>query len=204
VVHAAEQDRPDVAAMRRRLRQRQASLDPNRLVFIDETAVTTSMTRQRGRCRRGERLVCKAPFGSWQSVTLVAALRNDRLIAPMLLEGAMTAEVFRAYIAQALGRCLKPGAIVVMDNVPLHRIRGVREALKKLKVIVPEFPADSPDLNPIEQAISKLKAALRKLAPRSLRILTAGVRKTLRHFSPAECAAYLRHSGYGQTKRKPL
>jgi transposase len=119
----------------------------------------------------------------------------------MLLEGARTAEVFRAYIAQALGPCLKPGDIVVMGNVPRHRTRGVRVALHKLKVIVPEFPAYSPDLNPIEQAISKLKGSLRKLAPRSLRSLTAGVRKTLRHFSPAECAAYLRHSGSHRATR---
>lgn len=146
--------------------------------------------------------MCKVPFGSWQSVTMVAALRHDRVTAPMLLKGAMTGEIFRTYISQVLGPTLKRGDIVVMDNVPLHRTRGVREVLEGLGVSVPEFPAYSPDLNPIEQPIGKLKAYLRKLGPRSLRSLTAGVRKGLEQFSSAECAAYLRHAGYGQSKQK--
>jgi transposase len=158
------------------------------------------MTRRCGRCPVGERLVCKVPFGSWQTVTLVAALRHDRVTAPMLLKGAMTGEIFRTYITEVLGPTLKRGDIVVMDNVPLHRTRGVREALETLGVTVPEFPAYSPDLNPIEQPIGKLKAFLRKLGPRSLRSLTAGVRQGLKTFSPGECAAYLRHAGYSQAQ----
>jgi transposase len=173
-------------------------------VFIDETSISARMTRRSGRCPRGERLVCKVPFGSWQTVTLVAALRHDRVTAPMLLKGAMTGEIFRAYIDRVLRPTLKRRDIVVMDNVPLHRTRGVREALEALGATVPEFPAYSPDLNPIEQPIGKLKAFLRKLGPRSLHSLTAGVRKGLQQFSPAECAAYLRHAGYGQTKRKAV
>lgn len=160
------------------------------------------MTRRGGRSPRGERLVCKVPFGSWQTVTLVAALRHDRVTAPMLLEGAMTGESFRTYVSSVLGPTLKRGDIVVMDNVPLHRTRGVQEALEELGVTVPDFPAYSPDFNPIEQPIGTLKAFLRKLEPRSLRSLTAGVRKGLKRFSPAECAAYLRHAGYRQPKRK--
>ena len=140
--------------------------------------------------------MCKVPFGSWQTVTLVAALRHDRMTAPMLLKGAMTGETFRTYILRVLGPTLKRGDIVVMDNVPLHRTRGVREALERSGVTVPEFPAYSPDLNPIEQPIGKLKSFLRKLGPRSTRSLTAGVRKGLKLFSPAECTAYLRHAGY--------
>jgi transposase len=190
--------------MRRQWRRKQSSFDIKRLVFIDETAISVGMTRRNGRCARGERLVCKVPFGSWQTVTLVAALRHDRVTAPMLLKGAMTGESFRAYIARVLRPTLKRGDIVVMDNVPLHRTRGVREVLEALGVSVPEFPAYSPDLNPIEQPIGKLKAFLRKLGPRSLRSLTAGVRNGLRLFSPAECAAYLRHAGYGQAKRKAV
>jgi transposase len=202
VLHAAEQDRPDVAAKRRQWRRKQRGLDPKRLVFIDETAVSVGMTRRNGRCPRGERLVCKVPFGSWQTVTLVAALRHDRLTAPMMLKGAMTGETFRTYITRVLGPTLRPGDIVVMDNVPLHRTRAVREALEAHDVSVPEFPAYSPDLNPIEQPIGKLKAFLRKLGPRSLHHLTRAVRDGLRLFSPRECAAYLRHAGYGQPKRK--
>ena len=196
-LHAAEQDRPDVAAARRRWRRGQRKLDPKRLVFLDETAISTSMTRRGGRSPRGERLVCKVPFGPWQRVTMVAALRCDRVTAPMLLQGAMTGEIFRSYISRVLAPTLKRGDIVVMDNVPLHRTQGVREALDGLGVSVPEFPAYSPDLNAIEQPIGKLKAFLCKLGARSLRSLTAGVRKGLKRFSPPECAAYLRHAGYG-------
>jgi hypothetical protein len=115
------------------------------LVFIDETAISTSMTRHGGRCPQGERLVCEVPFGSWQTVTMVAALRHDRVTAPMLLKGPMTGESFRTYISPVLAPTLKRGNIVVMDNVPLHRTRGVREALEGLGVMVPEFPAYSPD-----------------------------------------------------------
>lgn len=171
-------------------------------MFIDETALSLGMTRRGGRCPQGERLVCKVPFGSWQTVTLVAALRHDRVTVPMLLNGPMTGEIFRTYIRRVLAATLEPGDIVVMDNVPLHRTSGVREALEGLGVTVPEFPAYSPDFNPIEQPIGKLKSVLRKLAPRSIRSLTAGVRKGLKQFSPAECAAYLRHAGYGRPKRK--
>ena len=158
-----------MAALRQRWRRNQRKLDPRRLVFIDETAVSTSMTRRRGRSARGQRLVCKVPFGAWQSVTMVAALRHDRMTAPMTLNGAMTGDAFRSYIGQVLGPTLRRGDIVVMDNVPLHRTQAVREALERLGVSVPTSPAYSPDLNPIEQAIAKLKAHLRKLAPVTLR-----------------------------------
>jgi len=132
---------------------------------------------------------------------MVAALRHDRITAPVTLNGAMTGESFRTYISQVLGPTLRRGDIVVMDNVPLHRTKAVREALEKFGVSVPEFPAYSPDLNPIEQAIAKLKAFLRKLAPRSPQRLTAALRDGLQQFTPAQCAAFLRHAGYGQTKR---
>ena len=173
-------------------------------MFIDETALSLGMTRRGGRSPLGERLVCKVPFGSWKTMTLVAALRHDRVAAPMLLEGAMTGEIFRTYITRVLGPTLKRGDIVVMDNVPLHRTSGVREALEGFGVTVPDFPAYSPDFNPIEMPIGTLKAFLRKLGRRSLRSLTTGVRKGLKLFSPAECTAYLRHAGYGQPKRKEV
>jgi transposase len=148
--------------------------------------------------------MCKVPFGAWQSVTMVAALRHDRMTAPMTLNGAMTGDIFRSYIAQVLGPTLQRGDIVVMHNVPLHRTQAVREALEKLGVSVPAFPAYSPDLNPIEQAIAKLKAHLHKLAPRSPQRLTAALRRALQHFTPAECANFLCHAGYGQPKRGTL
>ena len=109
------------------------------------------------------------------------------MTAPMTLNGAMTGDAFRSYIGQVLGPTLRRGDIVVMDNVPLHRTQAVREALERLGVSVPTFPAYSPDLNPIEQAIAKLKAHLRKLAPRSPQRLTAALRDGLQQFTPAEC-----------------
>lgn len=133
---------------------------------------------------------------------MVAALCHDRLTAPMLLKGAMTGEDFRTYIFRVLAPTSKRGDIVVMDNVPLHETRGVRQALEKLGVSVLEFPAYSPDLNQIEQPVGKLKEFLRKLSPCSLRRLTAGVRQGLKQFSSAEWTASLRHAGYGQPKPK--
>jgi hypothetical protein len=130
-----------VAVARRRWRRRQRELDPKRLVFIDETALTLAMTRRGGRCPRGERLICKIPFGPRRTVTMVAALRHDQLSAPMLLEGAMTAETFRAYIEQVLGPTPRRGDIVVMDNVPLHKARSVREALEAFGVTVQPLSA---------------------------------------------------------------
>src|ERR1700686_4894933 len=111
--------------MRRRWRRSQRKLDPRRVVFIDETALSTSMTRRGGRTARGQRLVCKVPFGAWQSVTRVSALRNDRMTAPMTLNGARTGDSFLSYVTQVLGLTLRRGDIVVMDNVPLHRTQAV-------------------------------------------------------------------------------
>jgi transposase len=102
--------------------------------------VTTNMTRFYGRAPRGQRLVCKVPFGAWKTMTFIAALRHDRLTAPMLLEGAMTGQSFIAYIEQVLAPTLRRDDIVIMDNVPTHRVRGVREALRSRGVLVPEFP----------------------------------------------------------------
>ena len=199
VLHAAEQDRPDITAKRRRWRHRQRKLDPKRLVFIDETALCSAMTRRGGRSPRDTRVVCKVPFQAWRTTTMVLGLRHDRVIAPMLLQGAMTAEAFRTYISRVLAPELHRDDLVVMDNVPLHRTARVRNALTQLGVSIADFPAYRPDLTAIEQPIDTLKAILRKLGPRSIRSLMAGVRKGLDEFSPAQCAAYLRHAGYAST-----
>jgi transposase len=165
-------------------------------VFLDETGIASSLTRRYGRCRRGERLICKVPFGAWKMTTLIAALRHDRLTAPMLLDGAMTGESFEAYIHQVLAPTLRRGDIVIMDNVPVHRMTRVREALATHGVTVPEFPAYSPDLNPIEPAIGKMKSVLRTWGPRTPRALSAAVRSAINGISASECHRYLRHAGY--------
>lgn len=203
-MHAAEQDRPDVAAAREAWRRKQPKLDPRRLVFIDETAVSTSMTRFYGRAPRGRRLVCKVPFGAWKTMTFIAALRHDRFTAPMVIEGPMSGQSFLAYVDQVLVPTLKRGDILIMDNVPTHKVRSAQQVLNRHGVLVPEFPPYSPDLNPIEQAFAKLKAFLRKTGARSLPRLSAAIRACLKNFSPAECAAYLAHAGYGQPYRQML
>ena len=197
-LHAAEQDRPDVAAARAELKAEQPSLDAPRLVFIDETAVTTKMVRHYGRSPCGERLVAKVPHGHWKTMTLVAGLRIDRLTAPYVIDGAMDGATFLAYVEQVLVPTLERGDIVFMDNLRTHKVDGVREAIEAVGATVRYLPAYSPDLNPIEQAFSKLKAALRKGAARTVTALWKLIGKLLKAFEPEECANYFRHAGYGQ------
>jgi transposase len=175
----------------------QPKLDPKKLVFIDETAATTNMTRRYGRNRRGERLVCKVPHGHWKTSTFVAALRHNRVTAPLLLDGAMNGTSFLAYVEQVLVPTLRRGDVVVMDNVSVHKVAGVREAIEARGAILFYLPPYSPDLNPIEQFFSKLKALLRKAAARSIDALWNAIGSLLADFPPRECAAYLGNAGYG-------
>ena len=135
-LHATEQDRPDVKAAREAWRKNQASLDPAHLVFIDETATATNMTRLRGRSVEGQRLVGKAPHGSRKITTFVAALRNDRITAPLVIDGAMNGETFVQYVEQFLVPTLIPNDIVVMDNLPVHKVAGVKSAIERASVHV--------------------------------------------------------------------
>ena len=157
------------------------------------------MVRRCGRAPRGERLVCKIPFGAWRTLTFIAALRHDRVTAPLLLEGAMNGQIFRTYVEQVLAPTLRPGDVVIMDNVRMHKVSGVREAIEACGAMVPPFPPYSPDLNPIELAFSKLKALLRASAARSTPRLRSVIRSALQRFAPQECAAYLAHAGYRST-----
>ena len=195
-LRAAEQDRPDVAAERAALKAEQSKLNAPRLVFIDETAVTTKMVRHYGRSPCGERLVASVPHGHWKTLTLVAALRIDRMTAPYAIDGAMDGPSFLAYVEQVLAPTLHRGDIVFMDNLRTHKIVGVREAIEGIGATLRYLPAYSPDLNPIEQAFSKLKAALRKGAARTVNTLLKLVGKLMKSFAPEECANYFRHAGY--------
>ena len=193
------------------MRRWQPRLDPKRLVFIDETSVASNITRLYGRAPRGERLVHKVLYGNWKTTTFIAALRHDRVTAPFVLEGAMNGETFRAYVEQILAPTLKSGDIVFMDNVPVHKVAGVQEAIERRGTILVYLPAYSPDFNPIEQIFAKLKAVLRKIAAYalkgtaySMKRLCQTIAACLDEISRAECAAYLANSGYGQSKRKTL
>jgi transposase len=172
----------------------QPKLDPKKLVFIDETAASTNMTRRYGRATRGERLVCKVPHGHWKTSTFIAGLRHNRVTAPFLQDGPMNGATFLAYVEDVLAPTLKFGEIVIMDNVGVHKVMGVREAIEASGADVIYLPPYSPDLNPIEQFFSKLKALLRKTAARTIDKLWAVLGSCLTDFSRDECAAYLTNS----------
>ena len=179
-------------------------LDPRRLVFIDETGASTNMTRRYGRRRRGQRLVCKVPYGHWKTSTLVAALRYNKVTAPMLLDGAMNGAAFLVYIKEVLAPTLRRGDIVIIDNVSVHKVAGVREAIEARGATLLYLPPYSPDFNPIEQFFAKLKSGLRKAAARSVESLWDTIGSCVIDCSPRECAAYLTNAGYGQPYRKML
>jgi len=185
-----------VARRRRRWRQYQGRLDPTRLVFIDETWVKTNMTRTHGRCTRGKRLVAKAPHGHWRTLTFLAALRSDRIDAPCVIDGPINGRSFLAYVVQFLIPTLKPGDIVIMDNLGSHKRQAIRAALTAVGAKLFFLPPYSPDLNPIEQVFAKLKTLLRKAAERSITATWRRVGALLEHFTPQECANYLANSGY--------
>ena len=195
-LHAAEQKRGDVARARRKWIREQAQLDPNKLVFIDETGVNTNMMRLYGRGPRGMRLVDEVPFGEWQTVTFVSALRHDRMVAPMVIDGPMGGELFLAYVKQCLVPALKPDDIVVMDNLASHKVPGVAAAIEAAGATLRYLPKYSPDLNPIELPFSKFKAYLRKLGRRTSPGIHRGVRSFLSSLKGQECANYFRHAGY--------
>ena len=171
-------------------------LDPSRLVFIDETAVSTNLVRLNGRAPRGKRVIGSVPLGTWKTITFVAALRYHKMTAPMVVDGAMTSEMFLAYVEQCLVPTLKRNDIVVMDNCRVHLAPAIRAAVEKARATLRYLPKYSPDLNPIELPYSKFKAFLRKVAARTVPGLTRAIRSFIPQVSPQECANYFRHAGY--------
>jgi transposase len=174
-------------------------MDAARFVFLDETGLTTKMTRLYGRSHRGERLVGAVPHGHWRTTTFTAGLRQSGIIAPLVLDGPMTGAAFRAYVEQALAPALQPGDVVVMDNLAAHKVAGVSEAIATAGASLLYLPPYSPDLNPIEQLFAKLKALLRKAAARTKEALWATAGQLLDRVPPSECQNYLANSGYELT-----
>lgn len=194
--HAEEQDRPDVLKRRRAWFEAQPDLDPDRLVFIDETWASTNMARTHGRAPRGERLRAAVPHGHWLTTTFVAGLRNTGMVAPMVLDGPINGSLFQDYVEQVLVPELRPGDIVVMDNLGSHKGAGVRAAIEAAGASLLYLPPYSPDFNPIEQAFAKLKAMLRKAAERTLDDLWHTIGRIIDTFTPTECANYFAAAGY--------
>ena len=177
----------------------QGRIEPERLVFIDETWTKTNMALLRGWAPCGERLIAKVPHGHWNTTTFLAALRHDRIEAPWLLEGPIDGESFRIYVEKVLLPTLRPGDIVIMDNLGSHKSKAVRELIRSVGAKLFFLPKYSPDLNPIEQVFAKLKHLLRKAAARTLETICAAIGAGLEAFTPEECANYFRNSGYALT-----
>jgi len=165
-------------------------------VFIDETWTKTNMTRLRGWAPKGRRLVDKVPHGHWKTATFLAALRNDRIDAPCLFDGPINGERFTAYVEQFLVPTLKPGDVVILDNLGSHKGKATRKAVRDVGARLVFLPKYSPDLNPIEQVFAKLKGFVRKQAPRTLDAISQAIADGLNTFKPAEYANYLANAGY--------
>jgi transposase len=185
-----------VARRRARWKAHQKRLDPRRLVFIDETWAKTNMTRTHGRCARGQRLVARVPHGHWRTLTFLAALRVDRIDAPCVFDGPINGRRFEAYVEQILVPTLKPGDVVVLDNLGSHKGAAVRRIVRKAGARLFFLPPYSPDLNPIEQVFAKLKTLLRKAGERTVEATWRRIGTLLDAFTPDECANYLRNAGY--------
>lgn len=185
-----------MAAARQAWRERQPELTSHRLVFIDETWASTAMTPLYGRAPRGQRLVAAVPHGHWKTTTFLAGLRQDGVVAPYVLDGPIDGVHFVAWVEQMLAPTLAPGDIVIMDNLPSHKVKGVREAIKATGAALLYLPPYSPDLNPIENIFAKIKAFLRKRAERTVGALWEAIGDALDIVSHNDCKNCFRHAGY--------
>jgi transposase len=190
---AAVQDERRIWRIQRQPRMRH---QPHRLVFLDETSVTTKMVRLRGRSRKGHRLPAAAPFGHWMTQTFVAGLRCHELSAPWVVDGPLTRRAFEKYVETQLAPTLSKGDVVILDNLSAHKSAKAAELLKQRGAWFLFLPPYSPDLNPIEQAFAKLKAHLRKAAVRTFDALWRAIGNICGLFEPQECWNYLKAAGY--------
>ena len=168
-----------------------------RIVFIDETGLNTKMARLRGRSAKGQRLVASIPHGHWKTMTFIAGLRHDGMTAPWVLDGPMDGPAFITYIKTQLAPTLQKGDVVVMDNLPAHKVAAAQAAIRERGAWLLFLPPYSPDLNPIELAFSKLKAHMKRLAPRTVDAVWKSAGKILELFSKQECANFFAASSYG-------
>jgi transposase len=195
-VRPTEQSRPDIARKRARWKAHQHKIDPARLVFIDETWIKTNMAPLRGWGERGQRLEQAVPHGHWKTLTFIAALRHDRIDAPWVIDGPINGDIFTVYVREILAPTLKPGDIIILDNLGSHKGKAARKANRDAGAHLLFLPAYSPDLNPIEQFFAKLKHLLRDASPRTVEETWRKAGQLLDLFSPQECKNYLRNSGY--------
>jgi transposase len=185
-----------VQHLRKLWRELQKQWDPSKLVFIDECGINTKMVRLYGRSASSERCVDHAPFGHWHTNTFIAGLRNDRIDAPVLFDGPMNTATFLQYIEQVLIPTLKPGDLVICDNLSCHKSPAVREALQRVGADIKYLPPYSPDMNPIEMAFSKIKAFLKASSPESFQKIVQNLSQALADFDQNICSNLFRHANY--------
>ena len=197
---AAERLRPDVAERRRNFAIAKRFVPTESFVFLDESGAKTNMTRLYGRAPKGERCVDHTPHGHWKTLTMLSAIRHEGVIedATVVVDGAMDGATFLAYVEQCLAPSLEPGDVVVMDNLPSHKVAGVREAIEAAGAELWYLPPYSPDYNPIEKLWSKVKAWLRRVSAQTFDTLSAAVAAALRAVADDECRNYFTSCGYGQ------
>jgi transposase len=195
-LHASERDTPRVQQARQDYRQKIAALDCRRLKFIDESSVNLAMTRLYGRAPAGQRVVGSVPRNYGPNVTMLGALSVQGLQALMTVDGATDAEVFRTYVKQVLGPTLRPGDIVVMDNLRAHKAVGVQQAMARRGARLLYLPPYSPDLSPIEPCWSKVKTALRKAKARTRAALDTAIAGVMVAVSLADARGWFKHCGY--------
>ncbi|MFI5094206.1 MAG: IS630 family transposase [Candidatus Acidiferrales bacterium] len=193
---AAEQNRPDVAEKRAHWHAQLAVETLDRLVFVDESGANTKMTRRRGRALGGRRLVAHIPLGNYHTSTLISGIRVDGPCAPWLFEGPMNGEMFLAWVQQGLAPTLRPGDLVILDNLATHKIRGVREAVDARGARLLYLPPYSPDFNPIEPMWSKIKQVLRSQAARTDEELLLAAQAAFQAISSADCRGFFFGANY--------
>jgi transposase len=197
--HASEQDQPEVQKKRRSFRRKVKPIEPKRLVFVDETGVTTAMTPAYGRAPRGERVVASAP-ASWESVTVIAAMGLDGVRAPLAFPGATDAATFQSYVEQVLVPALRAGDVVVFDNLSAHLRPAVSEAIERAGARVLPLPPYSPDFTPIEEMFSKFKEFLRRIGARAKDHLYEVIGEGLRQVTPQDILGWFRQAGLCATQ----
>ena len=192
-LHATERDTEANLKRREEFIAKIRTVAPERLIFLDESGVTTSMTRLYARSLGGQRIHESTPGGHWKIMTILGAMSLRGMVATMTIEAATDAEIFLAYVEHVLCPALKPGDVVVMDNLSSHKVNGVRERIEKAGAEVLYLPPYSPDLNPIEKAWAKLKQLLRSAKARTKETLDQAIEEALRLISADNAQAWFKH-----------
>jgi transposase len=195
-LRAQEQDTPENRQRREAWQEQVKQVDPRQWVFVDESGVTTEMTRRYGRAPRGERVREATPAGHWSTLTLLGAMSAKGLLATMTVESPTDGDVMRAYLEQLLCPRLQPGQIVVMDNLGAHKVQGVRELIEATGAELRYLPPYSPDFNPIEQCWAKVKQKLRSLKARTVESLQEAISEAIATITPDNASAWFAHCGY--------